>query len=317
MLTYKLARIITPIIVILSLTLAGCGGANNPTPIAADDLLANIFARGTIVVATDPNYPPQSQLLSGAKRSANTKCASNEITAGEMKGFDIAIAVEVAKQMGVEACFVTPQWSQITAGNWDGRWDISIGSMTITEERLKALYFTQPYYSAPAAVFVNKDNTTFKKPADLVGKRVGVCTGCGYEDYLRGKLVMPNNSVEFLIKDPRIVGYQVDLPALEDLAAGDGLNLDAVLTAQPTGLQAIKDGLAIKQLGEPVFFEYLAAATDKKSRQDSLSLAIRVTEIIRQMHTNGKLVALSKEYYGMDYATIASKYDIKPLNQIP
>lgn len=317
MLTNAIKKIIIPLLVSAAIVLSGCGKISSATPIIADDLLAKVLARGTIVVATDPGYPPQSELVPGAKRTANTKCASNETTANELTGFDIATSVEIAKRLGVEACFVTPQWSQITAGNWDGRWDISVGSMTITEERLEVLYFTQPYYAAPAAVFVHKDNTTFKKPADLSGKRVGVCTGCGYEDYLRGKLDMPNNPVEYLITDPEIVGYQVDVPALEDLAIGDGVNLDGIITAQPTGLEAIKNGLAIKQLGEPVFFEYLAAAMDKKSNQNSISLAMRATEIIRQMHADGTLAKFTQQYYGMDYATIAGKYDIAPLEQFP
>lgn len=313
--TNNLKKMIIPLMISISLMLAGCGKNSVPTSMAANDLLAKILTRGTIVIATDAGYPPQSESVPGATRAANTKCAPNESTANEFTGFDIATAVEIAKRLGVEPCFVTPQWSQIISGNWDGRWDISVGSMTITEERMKALYFSQPYYATPAAFFVHKDNTSFSKPSDLSGKRIGACTGCGYEDYLRGKLVMPNNPVKSVIKNPQIIGYQVDIPALEDLAVGDGVNLDAALTAQPTGLQAIKDGLAIKQLGDPVYFEYLSVAMDKKSNQDSRGLAMRVTEIIQQMHADGTLLKFSKQVYDMDYTTIASKFDINPLHQ--
>lgn len=317
MFTNNLKQILISMIVTMSLILTGCAGKNIPTAAPENDLLAKILARGTIVIATDPGYPPQSESVPGATRTANTKCAPNESTANEFTGFDIATAVEIAKRLGVEACFVTPQWSQIISGNWDGRWDISVGSMTITEERLKVLYFSQPYYATPAAVFVHKDNTSFSTPGDLGGKRVGACTGCGYEDYLRGKLVMPSNPVEYVIKNAQIIGYQVDVTALEDLAVGDGVNLDAALTAQPTGLQAIKNGLPIKQLGDPVFFEYLSASVDKKSNQDPLSLVARVTEIIQQMHTDGILLKFSKQYYGIDYTTVAGKFDIKPFGQFP
>ena len=311
-------RFLALILVIVSLILAGCGANAAPTPAPAkDDLLAKILARGTIAFSADPAYPPQSEAIPNAPRAANTKCAPNENTADEFKGFDIATAVEIARRLGVEACFVTPEWPQIIAGGWDGRWDASVGSMAITDERLKVLYFTQPYYASPAAVFVHKDNTTFKTAADLSGKRIGVCSGCVYEDYLRGRLTMPANPVEFAIKDPQMVTYRVDLPALEALAKGDGVELDAVLTSQPVGLQAIKEGLPIKQLGEPVFFEYLAAAIDKNNDPDTLGLAIRVTEIIREMHADGTLVKLSEQYFGVDYATVAGKFDIKPLGQIP
>ena len=57
------------------------------------------------------------------QRAANTKCAADELTANQVEGFDIDTAVEIAKRLGVEPCFVTPTWDLITAGSWGGRWD--------------------------------------------------------------------------------------------------------------------------------------------------------------------------------------------------
>ena len=164
-------KIILSATLTLSFIITSCQGKNIPTEAPEKDLLAKILARGTIVVATDPAYPPQSELIAGATRVANTKCSANEYTSAEIDGYDVATAVEVAKRLGVEACFVTPPWSRIISGRWDGRWDISIGSMGITPERLKVLYFTQPYTAGPSVLFVNKDNTSFSKPGDLSGKR--------------------------------------------------------------------------------------------------------------------------------------------------
>jgi polar amino acid transport system substrate-binding protein len=305
-------------LVIASALLAGCGGAKptlEPTP--PNDLLAKITMRGTLVVATDPAYPPQSELKPGATRAANTKCAPTEYTANEFTGFDVDAAVEIARRLGVEPCFVTPPWTQLTAGNWDDRWDISVGSMAITPERMEMLYFTQPYYATPAALFVHQDNTTFSQPGDLSGKRVGGCTDCTYEAYLQGTLVIPATEIEFVIQDPVIIGYDVDLPALQDLALGDGVQLDGVLVAQPTGQQAIEDGLPLKQLGEPVFFEYLATAVDKKSSQDPVAFVQKVSEIVQQMHGDGTLLRLSRQYYGEDFTTAASQFDVHALGQFP
>jgi polar amino acid transport system substrate-binding protein len=305
-------------VLLMLVALAGCGGAKpTPEPTPPNDLLAKITARGTLVVATDPAYPPQSELKPGATRATNTKCAPTEQTAEEFTGFDIDTAVEVARRLGVEPCFVTPPWTQLTAGNWDDRWDISVGSMAITPERMEVLYFTQPYYATPAALFVHQDNATFSQPGDLSGKRVGGCTGCTYDAYLQGTLVIPGTEIDFVIKDPVIVGYDVDLPALEDLALGDGVQLDAVLVAQPTGQQAIVAGMTIKQLGEPVFFEYLATAIDKKSSQDPVAFVQKVSEIIQQMHSDGTLLKLSQQYYGEDFTTAASQFDIHALGQLP
>ncbi len=283
-----------------------------PTPTSAPDYLADILKRGTLVISTDPAYPPQSELVKDAKRADNTKCTAEQHTASELKGFDIAVAVEIAKRLGVEACFVTPDWTLITAGSWAGRWDISVGSMTITPERMQVLYFSQPYYTTPAAFFVQQDNTTFTKPEDLSGKKVGACTGCTYDRYLAGTLDIPGEKINFIVKNVQFKGYDTDTTALEDLVVG---RLDAVLTAQPTGAAYIASGKPVKQLGDPVFFEYLAAAVDKEADKDPMSFLAKVTEIIQGMHKDGTLKALSQQYYQTDLTSAAATFDITSLNQ--
>lgn len=301
------------LLVIFTFLLSSCGGA----PAAAKDKLSEILARGTLVISTDPAYPPQSSLVEGGKRAASTKCTSDQHTSSELTGFDIDTAVAIAGKLGVEACFVTPDWTLITAGNWSNRWDISIGSMTITPERMTKLYFTQPYYTTPAAFFVYKDNTTYTQPSDLSGKKVGACSGCTYEYYLDGSLQIPGENINFVVKNVQFTGYGTDLDAIQDLSLGDGTRLDAVLTAQPTGAGAIKDGLPIKQLGDPVYFEYLAGAVDKASTPDPVSFLKKVSEIIQGLNTDGTLLNLSQKYYGIDLTTAAASFDLAALKQWP
>ena len=284
-------------------------------PTVPPDYLSDILKRGTLIVSTDPAYPPQSELVENAVRPAGSKCAADQHTASEFKGFDIDSAVEIAKRLGVEACFVTPDWTLIIGGSWSDRWDISVGSMSITPDRMKVLYFSQPYYTTPAALFVNKANKTFTKPEDLSGKKVGACTGCTYESYLDGSLVIPGEKIDTLIKNPQFKGYDTDTSALQDLALGDGVRLDAVLTAEPTGQAFIAGGKSIKELGSPIFFEYLSAAIDKKHSKDPVSLLHKVTEIIQQMHSDGTLLKLSQQYYGVDLTTAAAKFDLTGLGQ--
>jgi polar amino acid transport system substrate-binding protein len=219
--------------------------------------------------------------------------------------------------MGLEPCFVLPTWTQLVSGGWADRWDISVASMTITPERLQALYFAQPYYTTPAAFFIHKDNTTFKQASDLSGKRIGVCVGCTYEAFIKGTLVMPGQKVDFVVQNATATGYDIENSAIDDLSKGDGVQLDAVLTGIPLGQDMIKSGKPIKQLGEPVFIEYLGVAIDKKSNKDSVSLAKKVNEIIQQMHSDGTLLRLSQQYYGQDLTTAAGKFDLQSLNQFP
>jgi peptide/nickel transport system substrate-binding protein len=294
------------ILVLLGSMLAACGGTPEPTeapptaavepttapeptePPAEKDLLDLVMEAGTLVVSTDPNYAPQSFLNDD----------------GELDGFDVEVAKEVASRMGVEIAFETPDWDMITGGNWGGRWDVSIGSMTPTEQRSEVLWFSEPYYYVPASFAVHKDNTTITSPDDLADANVGLGTATTYEDYLNGILAMLSGEIVF---PPPAVGeitaYSTDQEAIQDLALGDGVRLDAVMSAQPTIVGAIEEGVPIKELGTPAFYEGLVAAFDK-NRGPSDKMLAKVNEIFADMHADGTLKELSLKWYGVDYTTI-------------
>jgi len=300
------------LLILASFILASCAQA---TPAPAANKLEDVKNRGILIVSSDPAYPPQSELVEDATRAADTKCSSDQQTADELRGFDIDVSKEIAKRMGVEVCFVTPDWTLITAGNWADRWDISVGSMTVTPERMENLYFSQPYYTTPAAFFVHVDNTSFSQPSDLSGMKVGACTGCTYDAFLAGTLQIPGETMNYVVKDAQFTGYETDLNALQDLTLGDGVRLDGVLTAEPTGQGTIADGLPLKQLGDPVFFEYLAAAFDKNSTLDPIPLAQEVSRILAEMHADGTMEKLSQQYYGLDLTSAAGEFDLTQLKQ--
>jgi polar amino acid transport system substrate-binding protein len=308
------------LIVLIALTLlTACSphADQKASPTQSPGDLGAVVKSGVLVIATDADYAPQSQLKKDEPRAANTRCDMTQYTANQFAGFDIDVAVEIARRLGVEPCFVTPTWSQIVAGNWGDRWDISVGSMVITPERMQNLYFTQPYASGEAALFVYKDNQTFKQPADLSGKKVGVCAGCAYESYLKGNLVIPGEKIDYVIKNATVFGYDTDTSALADLAAGDGARLDGVIADPATGKVAIQDGMPIKRLGGPLYLDYDAAAVDKQSSNDSIPLVRKVTEIIQEMHRDGTLLKLSLSYYSADTTTAAAQFDVHALNQFP
>jgi polar amino acid transport system substrate-binding protein len=298
--------------------LAACSQATAPAaPSGPADKLAEIQARGTLVIATDPAYPPLSVLKEGSERAAMTKCEPTELTASELTGFDIDTAVELARRLELEPCFVTPQWTQITAGSWGDRWDISVGSMTITRERLATLYFAQPYYASPTLFYIHQDNNTVKAPSDLSGKRIGVCAGCTFERYLEGTLDLPGPTIEFMVKDAEIVAYDNEEPALQDLAQGDGIKLDAVMAELPVGHGAIKRGLPLKAVEKPAFFSFAAVVVDKQHSKDPIPLVKRLTELVQQMHADGTLSKLSQQYQGIDLTKEAASFDLQAMKQFP
>jgi polar amino acid transport system substrate-binding protein len=211
--------------------------------------------------------------------------------------FDIDVATEIATRMGVVTQWETPSWDVITAGNWNDRWDVSIGSMSITEERAQVLDFTEPYYFTPAGVAVNADSD-IQSIDQLAGKRVGVCGACTYEYYLNRTLAIPGFNFEFLVpEDVEIVTYDTDTTALQDLKLG---RVDAMVSAVPLLEEAIKKGKEIRLVGDPVFLEPLAVAADKNSSLPVDSLVTELDRIIAEMHADGTLSELSMKWYGVD-----------------
>lgn len=255
------------------------------TSMAGKSALEEILEAKTIVVSSDANYAPQSFL--------NDK--------GELEGFDISVAKEMAKRLGVDVKFVTPDWDLITAGKWGKRWDLSIGSMTPTAERKNALIFTLPYYSSPAQFAIHKDNTAIKTVADLAGKRIGIAGETTNERYLQKDLSIEDVQIVFQDWEAgELKTYPTDANHIEDLSLGDGLRLDAIFSSKQTIAEAIRSGCGngcpLTMLGEPPYYEPLCFALDK-SRADSQTLVDKLNEIIKSMYEDGTLVKLSEEFY--------------------
>ena len=267
-------------------TTAGSAGGDGDSGTAGkegNDLLQVVKDRGTLIASTDPAYPPQS--------SRNPQ--------GEFEGFDIDVTNEIAERLGLDGVeWVTPAFDAITAGSWSGRWDLSVGSITITKERQKVLLFTEPYYFTPASIAVHQENSDIQDlETDLDGKRVGVCVACSYDLYLQGKSPVVGEAPEFVVDDPEIKTYDTDTTAIQDLAIGDGVRLDAVMSALPTLEQAIEDDTPIKIVGDPLFYEPLGVAVDKSSPEDPQAFFEEVDSIIQEMHSDGTLTELSKKWY--------------------
>lgn len=291
-----------------SLLLVGCGdaetepgsgtGDSGSTDTATDggvcaetdaegDLLAEVCEKGVLTVSTDPAYPPQSKYIPKDD---------------EYVGFDIDVATEIANRLGVDIAWEAPSWDVITSGGWNGRWDMSVGSMTPTNDRQEVLYFTQPYYYTPAVVVVHEDNSDIQDlETDLDGKTVGVCGGCTYEQFLEKSLDIEGFEFDFVIDDATVNGYDTDTTALQDLAIGDGTRLDAVITSSTTAQGYADEGNPVKIVGDPVFYEPLSAAMDKSSQLDSQSLMEAADAIVAEMHEDGTLTELSEKWYdGLD-----------------
>jgi polar amino acid transport system substrate-binding protein len=259
---------------------------------SAGDALAQVCESGTLRIATDPKYKPQSWY---------------DVQTGEWNGFDVEVANEIASRLGVEPEIQAQKWAVITAGSWNDRWDVSVGSMTDTIDREEIFYFTPAYYYTPAVMSVATANTTITGPADLTGKNACVGVQTTYQDYIQGTLQMGAAAppFEFQIDGAKLQTYDTDTDALDNLALGDGVRCDTAISAQQTIQAFIDDGGAIEIVGDPLYFEPLSIAFDKNAPTDAQSLSDAVGQIVEEMHEDGTLSELSMKWYDFDW-TVSS-----------
>jgi polar amino acid transport system substrate-binding protein len=258
---------------------AASGGGASPV---AGGLLAKVLSAHKLVVSTDPNYAPQSFLKSD----------------GTFEGFDIDVATEIAKRLGVDVAFETPGWDTITAGSWGGRWDISVGSMTITIPRKEVLDFSPPYYYTPAQMSATTASgiTTLD---GLANQTVCVGTATTYQDWLEGKL--QSVSLGPVLNPPAGVKVQTldtDQACAQAIAAGRQ-DAQGFLSSSTVIDQAIANKTPIIKVGTPVFVEQLAVSIDKSGPPDA-DFMVALDKIITDMHADGTLSAMSMKWFNED-----------------
>lgn len=255
--------------------------------VTADGLLADILERGVIRVSTDANYEPQSFLDEN----------------GEFVGFDIDVAREIAKRLGVEVEFVTPDWDVITAGNWGGQWDMSVGSMTVTTGRQEVLDFATPAYYYTPAQFAAADGSGIETLEDINGQAVCAGVSTTYETWLNGNAAELGFPAESFYAEPptdvTVVPLATDAECPQSIQAGRE-EFQVFLSSNTVVQAAIDGGVAIHRVGSPVFSENLAAAFDKSGELDNTSAVQRVGEIIQEMHDDSTLRELSMKWFGTD-----------------
>jgi polar amino acid transport system substrate-binding protein len=252
-------------------------------PAQAGAVLDRVNQTKTLVGAYAEGYPPVAFIDE-----------NNQLT-----GFDVEVGKEIAKRLGVTLKPVTADWEVQVGGHWGERFDIVVGSMTPTNERAQVLKFPGIYYYTPASFAVHKDNTSVQKPEDLNGKVIGACTACTSELYLQGTLKFDAQGVppfDFKVKPGKLVAYEGEGTAFDDLKLGDGKRLDAVLSNLPTLVEAVKKGMPFRIVEPPVFYEPLAVAVDKGDPE----FAARIAEIVMAMHQDGTLAQLSDKWFGVD-----------------
>ncbi len=283
--TYFLRIALLAIVVAVLLGAAGCGlsGGDAGSSPGAESLrgsaseraatilgrppagrAAKIVERGTMVVANDADFAPQSSVDSATGRPV---------------GFNVDVAQGVADILGLDIEWQHPARATVPTGLEKGRYDASIDSMTVTEAAKKTVAFTRPYYYTWAQAFIKKTGPTPVEAADLSGRSVGVVVGTSYFDFLK-------KSTTAIVKT-----YLSDGEAAADLL---DRRLDFWVTDSISGQRLILRGKPMEVAGDPLFSERRAIAV-KKGEDDWRAL---LNYALRKMREDGSISAMSKKWYG-------------------
>lgn len=248
----------------------------------AGDTLDRVMRKQLMVEVTDQAYPPFSSVSD-----------NNEVV-----GFDVDVAREIAKRLGVDIKVETPSFELLAAGRWQGRYDICVCSMTPTAERDTVLDFVAKYYESPAVILTHADNVSIKGPADLNSKMVGVLASTTYEKYLQKNLSISGEApLTYAFESVKIKPYESEVTAYQDLGLGDGKRLDAMIVNYVTAKEQVEksDG-KFKIVGEPLFKEAIWIAADKGDAEWNA----KIKTIVQAMIADGTLSKISEKWIGID-----------------
>lgn len=175
--------------------------------ISSSNIIDDIKSKGYISVATSPDYPPyEFKIVEGGKE--------------KIVGFDIAIAKEIAKDLGVDIKIVEMGFDGILLELQSGNVDLAVAGFSPSEERKKAVDFSDIYYNVSQALIARDENVeSFTSFESLAGKKVGVQLASIQENLAKNNI--PNANIVSLSKLPNII---------LDLKNG---NIDAALVELP------------------------------------------------------------------------------------
>jgi polar amino acid transport system substrate-binding protein len=142
-----------PLLLCLAL-LVGCKGKDDRST------LDIVLERGELIVGLEPEFPPFE--------SKNER--------GEIVGFDVDMARELAKDLGVKLRLDANSWDSLPTALATRKVDVIISGMTSTKERAKSRSFTEPYFKNALCLLVNA-KSGIERPADVNGKRLAVKLG--------------------------------------------------------------------------------------------------------------------------------------------
>ncbi len=223
--------------------------------------LVQIQKRGKLIVGTEPTFPPFEFVDE-----------KNQII-----GFDIDIAQELAKRLNVKLEIVSLPFDSLIPALQQGKIDLIIAGMTITEERSKVVDFSKPYFNANQAIVVRKASGFLPKTfEDLVGKKVAVQLGT------TGDLVVSE------ISGINVVRFQKFTDAFLELQNG---RVDAVVLDEAPAKSYVNKFSKILTLSTVIDTGETYGIAVRKGNKELLNFVNQTLDILKSNKTYDKLLS--------------------------
>ena len=237
---------------------------------AEDNSLQKVKDSGKLVLGLDDTFAPMGF------RDAN----------GEVVGFDIDLAREVAIRLGVQLEIKPIEWSSSILSLNKGDVDVLWNGVTINESRKQQINFSKPYLNNRLVIVKAIDDETINSKDDLLGKVLGVQVGSN-DEALTADPVSKNAK--------EIRRYDVNVNAFLDLQAK---RIDAVIIDEVAAQYYISDKKApFVVVNSTPLTEELYGVGFRKS---DVQLLNEVDRILDEMKADGKAAEISQKWFSKD-----------------
>jgi len=244
------------------------GGAKDKSE--GDNSLKYIQDKGVLVLGLDDSFPPMGF------RDDN----------GNIAGFDIDLAKEVASRMGVELKLQPIDWDAKILDLNSKDIDVIWNGLTITDERKGKITFSKPYIANRQIIIVQK-GSDIKTKADLKGKTVGIQLSSSADDAVKG-----DSATAATLKE--IVKYQDNVQALMDLEVG---RIDAVVVDEILGRYYISKKPGVYEVASD---DFGAEEYGIGFRLEDKAFAAEVDKILDGMVKDGTAAKISQKWFAAD-----------------
>jgi len=249
----------------LLLVLATLWATRSQDNLAPDRSLARIRESGVLLVGIDPTYPP----------------FESTTDSGDLVGYDVDLAREVAHRLGVTVSFVAVDVGGIHDGLLAHKYDAIISSVPPYPELSKEISFSRPYYNAGQVLVVRSDANSIEGIQDIPSASIAIEVGSTADLEMRS----------LVEKFPNLTVRRLSSPdlALEEVRAG---RADAAVVDTISAYEFVGRVGGVKVVGSPITVEPYVVST----RRVDIGLSREIDRIIGELQDDGTLGRLQKQW---------------------